>query len=152
MKALDALVRQLRRRDDRRLYTATTFTFEKGHGRAPAPDDQYFITQYTNDGWIRGQGIFNEMAPTFDVDYHVAAEGVFVPLISHEIGQYAVFPDLREISRYTGNLLPLNFMSVRDDLARKGLLELAPRFTEASGRFAALLYTSRHQVFGMLMS
>ena len=140
MKALDALVRQLRRRDDRRLYTATTFTFEKGHGRAPAPDDQYFITQYTNDGWVRGQGIFNEVAPAFDVDYHAAAEAIRLPLVSHEIGQYAVFPDLREIDRYTGNLVPMNFMAVRDDLASKGMLELAPRFTEASGKFAALLY------------
>jgi hypothetical protein len=34
----------------------------------------------------------------------------------------------------------LNFIAVREDLARKGLLELAPQFTQASGEFAALLY------------
>ncbi|HWL16376.1 MAG TPA: hypothetical protein VNR00_12275, partial [Opitutus sp.] len=140
LPALNAFVRQLRARDNRRLYTATTFTFEQGHGRAPEPDDQFFVTQYTTDGWVRGQGIFNEVAPAFDRDYHEAAKGVRVPLISHEIGQYAIYPDLREIDRYTGNLVPLNFVAIRDDLARKGLLELAPRFTSASGRFAALLY------------
>lgn len=140
MSALDAFVRQLRQRDNRRLYTATTFTFEPGHGRTPAPDDQFFVTQQTVDGWVRGQGIFNELPPAFDVDYHAAAKGIRVPLVTHEIGQYAIYPDLREIGRYTGNLVPLNFIAIRDDLARKELLALAPKFTEASGRFAALLY------------
>ncbi|MFT3829988.1 MAG: hypothetical protein QM691_09825 [Opitutaceae bacterium] len=140
MSALDAFVRQLRQRDGRRLYTATTFTFEPGHGRSPAPDDQFFVTQQTLDGWVRGQGIFNEVPPAFDVDYHAAAQGIHVPLISHEIGQYAIFPDLREIERYTGNLVPQNLIAIRDDLARKGMLAFAPQLTEASGRFAALLY------------
>lgn len=140
MQALDALVRQVRRQDARRITMSTTFTFAKGYGRAPAPDDQFFVTQYTNAGWVRGQGIFNEVAPAFDVDYHASAKEVAVPLITHEIGQYAVYPDLREIERYTGNLVPMNFIAIRDDLARQGLIELAPRFTEASGKFAALLY------------
>ena len=140
MPALDTLVRQLRRQDDRRLYTATTFTFQKGHGRAPGPDDQFFITQYTADGWVRGQGVFNDVPPAFDVDYHAAAKGIRTPLVSHEIGQFAVFPDLGEIDRYTGNLVPTNLVAIRDDLARKSLLELAPRFLEASGKFAGLLY------------
>ncbi|HEY0946890.1 MAG TPA: hypothetical protein VGD81_16535, partial [Opitutaceae bacterium] len=135
-----ALVRELRARDARRLYATTTFTFEKGHGRTPEPADEFFVTQQTADGWVRGQGIFNEAPPAFDADYRDASAAIAVPLISHEIGQYAVYPDLREIARYTGNLVPLNFIAVRDDLARKGLLDLAPQFTAASGRFAAALY------------
>lgn len=137
---INALVRRLRASDSRRLHTATTFTFQKGHGKAPESDDEYFITQYTDNGWIRGQGVFNDQQPTFDTDYRAAAAAITLPLISHEIGQYAVYPDLREIPHYTGNLVPLNFMAVRDDLERKGLLPLAPQFTAASGRFAALLY------------
>lgn len=136
----DALVRELRARDARRLYATTTFTFEKGHGRTPEPADEFFVTQQTADGWVRGQGIFNDVPPAFHADYREASAGIGVPLISHEIGQYAVYPDLREIARYTGNLVPLNFIAVRDDLAKKGLLELAPQFTAASGRFAAALY------------
>jgi len=137
---LNALVLRLRARDPRRLYTTTTFTFQKGFGRTPQPADDYFITQYTQDGWVRGQGVFNEQPPAFDADYRAAAANVALPLVTHEIGQYAVFPDLDEIPHYTGNLVPLNFIAVRDDLAKKGLLALAPRFTAASGRFAALLY------------
>lgn len=137
---LNALVCRLRDRDPRRLYTTTTFTFQKGFGRTPQPADDFFITQYTQDGWVRGQGVFNEQSPAFDADYRAAAANIALPLVTHEIGQYAVFPDLREIPRYTGNLVPLNFIAVRDDLAKKGLLDLAPQFTAASGRFAALLY------------
>ncbi len=137
---LDALVQRLRRSDPRRLHTATTFSFQAGHGKTPGPADEYLVTQYTPEGWIRGQGVFNEQPPAFDADYRASAGRIAVPLVSHEIGQYAVYPDLREIPHYTGNLVPLNFVAVRDDLARKGLLPWAPQFTAASGRFAALLY------------
>jgi hypothetical protein len=137
---INALVQRLRASDSRRLHTATTFTFQKNHGKAPEPADEFFITQYTDNGWVRGQGVFNDQAPAFDADYRTGAAKISIPLVSHEIGQYAVYPDLREIAHYTGNLVPLNFIAVRDDLTRKGLLSLAPQFTAASGRFAALLY------------
>lgn len=140
MTLLNDEVRRLRASDRRHLYTSTTFTFEKGHGRTPEPGDDCYITQYTADGWVRGQGVFNEQPPAFDGDYRAAAKNVAVPLIAHEVGQYSVYPDLTEIARYTGNLVPLNFIAVRDDLAKKGLLALAPQFTAASGRFATLLY------------
>lgn len=137
---LNDLVWRLRRTDPRHLYTATTFTFQRGHGKAPEPSDQYLVTQYTDAGWLRGQGVFNDQPPAFDADYRTAAAPISIPLLAHEVGQYAVYPDLREIPHYTGNLVPLNLIAIRDDLARKGLLELAPRFTAASGRFAAVLY------------
>ena len=35
---------------------------------------------------------------------------------------------------------PLNFMAIKNDLEAKGMLALAPKFTEASGKLAALLY------------
>jgi hypothetical protein len=137
---LNTLVQRLRARDPRRLHTVTTFTFQKDHGKAPEPADEFLITQYTDDGWIRGQGVFNDRPPAFDADYRSALTRIPVPVISHEIGQYAVYPDLGEIGCYTGNLVPLNLMAIRDALERKGLLPLAARFTAASGRFAALLY------------
>lgn len=136
----NALVMRLRKNDPRRLYTTTSFTFATGHGRKPEPADQYFITQFTQAGWVRGQGIFNEKPPAFDVDYTSVGAYIDIPLVTHEVGQYAVYPDLGEIGRYTGILVPLNFIAVRNDLEKKGLLELAPAFTEATGRFAALLY------------
>lgn len=138
--SLERLVRRLRQKDSRHLYTTTTFSFQKGHGKRPEPEDDYLITQYTEEGWVRGQGMFNSETPSHASDYGAALTKIGVPVISHEIGQYSVYPDLSEILEYTGNLLPLNLVAVRDDLARKGLLSLAPQFTQASGRLAALLY------------
>ncbi|WP_068770363.1 hypothetical protein OH491_17235 [Termitidicoccus mucosus] len=140
MSLPDKLVRRLRQADARRLYSVTTFTFEKGFGRSPAPSDEFFVTRRTEKGWIRGQGIFNTSEPTFDNDYDKEVDYIKVPVITHEIGQYSVYPDLSEIARYTENLVPLNFMAIKNDLLARGLLNLAPEFTKNTGRFAALLY------------
>ena len=137
---LNRLTAHMKATDPRQLYACSTFTFENGHGKHPEPQDQFFITQYTDDGWVRGQGIFDAQPPRFDVDYSDAMGCVGVPLVSHEIGQYAVYPRLSEIDKYTGTLLPLNFMAVRDDMARKGLLPQAEAWTQASGKLAEILY------------
>lgn len=134
------LLKQLKAADNRHLYTSTTFTFQKGHGTWPEPGDDYYITQYTKKGWVRGQGIFNKYPPNFSTDYSKSIDSLPVPLITHEIGQYSVYPNLQEIKKYTGVLDPLNFKAIRNDLSRKGMLALAPSFTQASGRFSAALY------------
>jgi hypothetical protein len=137
---LNALVAELKNKDPRHLYSTTTFTFQKGITGAPQPEDDFYVTQWTNKGWVRGQGVFNEESPSFSKDYTASIEGINVPVISHEIGQYAVYPDLSEIEKYSGNLLPLNFIAVKNDLRTKGLLQMAPSFLRASGKFASLLY------------
>lgn len=137
---LNAMRSHFQRIDPRRLYTASSFTFEKGHGVWPEPGDDFYVTQWTKKGWVRGQGVFDSESPRFDRDFSQAVGGMQVPLITHEIGQYAVYPDLAEIPKYTGVLEPLNFRAVENDLKAKGLLQKAPAYTEASGRLAAILY------------
>lgn len=137
---LNVMVKYMKEQDNRHLYTTTTFTFEKGHGGHPEPEDEFFITQWTDNGWIRGQGIFDQEPPCFNKDYSAATQEVNVPLISHEIGQYAVYPNLKEIDKYTGVLDPLNFKAVKLDLQQKGLYDKADRFLEASGKLAVQLY------------
>lgn len=137
---LAQLLTTLKKEDPRHLYTSTTFSFQKDHGRFPEPVDEFFITQYTKKGWVRGQGIFNTYAPNFSTDYTKAIDSIPVPVITHEIGQYSVFPNMEEIKKYTGVLDPLNFKAIRKDLDKKGLLPLAPQFLLASGKFAANLY------------
>lgn len=44
---LNNIMTSLRKEDPRHLYTTTTFTFEKGHGTWPEPDDDYWISQWT---------------------------------------------------------------------------------------------------------
>ena len=104
------------------------------------PEDDFFVTQKTDKGWVRGQGIFNAKSPNFNEDYTANSNHVPVPLISHEIGQYSVYPDMSEIEKYTGVLAPLNFIAVRNELKKNGLLDLADKFTYASGKLAAMLY------------
>lgn len=134
------LMKYYKSKDSRRLYTTTAFTFEKGHGVGPEPDDDFFITQWTKNGWVRGQGVFNQKSPTFNNNYVNAIKGVDCPLITHEIGQYSVYPQLSEIEKYTGVLDPVNLKSVKADLAKKGLLDRAEEYTYSSGRFASILY------------
>ena len=137
---LNAFVAEMKVRDPRHLYTTTSFTFEKGHGGHPEPEDQYFVTQWTDRGWVRGQGVFDAEPPAFNRNYNASTEGIAVPIITHEIGQYSVYPDIKEIDRYTGSLDPLNLKAVRADLEQKGLLDRAEDWLQASGHLAALLY------------
>jgi len=137
---LHGMVSALRQADPRHLYTSTSFSFQAGHGKWPEPGDDFYITQYTEKGWVRGQGIFNTYPPDFKSDYTKAVDGLPVPLIIHEMGQYSVYPDVREINKYTGVLDPLNFSAIRRDLERKGMLDLSPAYTRASGKFAVRLY------------
>jgi hypothetical protein len=89
---------------------------------------------------VRGQGIFNTNVPDFKTDYSKAVEGIPVPLVIHEVGQYSVYPDLDEIPKYKGVLQPMNFKAVRNDLRNKGMLNLAKAYLKASGMLAANLY------------
>lgn len=139
-KFLGGLLDSVKAADSRHLYTTTSFTFEGGHGSWPEEHDDFWVTQWTKNGWVRGQGVFEAESPRFDKDYSFAVEGVPVPLITHEIGQYAVYPALKEIEKYTGVLDPLNFKGVEQELKKKGLYDKAGDYLLASGRLAAILY------------
>lgn len=139
-KFLNELTHYMKTQDPRHLYVTSTFTFEKGHGVKQEPEDDIFITQWTDNGWVRGQGVFDERVPDFKSDYREAAKNITVPLVSHEIGQYSVYPNIKEIDKYTGVLDPLNFKAIRNDLKKKGLLHKADDYLKASGKLAAVLY------------
>lgn len=137
---LNEMTAHMHATDPRHLYAASSFTFEKGHGGHAEPNDDFLVTQWTDQGWVRGQGVFNTEPPAFNKNYAASTSALTVPLIEHEIGQYAVYPDLKEIEKYTGVLAPHNFEAVRDDLKRKGRLDRAEEYLQASGKLAALLY------------
>ena len=94
---MDKLLTTIKQQDSRHLYMTTTFTFEPGHGSWPEPNDDFWVTQWTKNGWVRGQGIFDDQPASFNKDFSSAIEGLPVPLITHEIGQYSVFPNLKAI-------------------------------------------------------
>ena len=63
-----------------------------------------------------------------------------MPVISHEIGQYSMYPDYREIDKYTGVLKARNFEIFRERLEAAGMPHRAHDFFMASGQFAAQCY------------
>ncbi len=137
---LTGMVTRLKNKDPRHLYTTTTYSFQKGHGIKPEAVDDYYITQNTEKGWVRGQGVFDQLSPDFKTDYSNSITDLSIPVVSHEVGQYSVFPDMKEIEKYKGVLSPVNFVAVRNDLEKKALLPKAGKYTAATGKFATLLY------------
>ena len=63
-----------------------------------------------------------------------------IPVISHEIGQYATYPDFNEIKKYTGPLKAKNFETFKQKLEDKGLGDLAERYFKCSGKLAIACY------------
>ena len=63
-----------------------------------------------------------------------------IPIVTHEIGQFTVYPDFREIEKYTGVLKARNFEVFRERLEEKGMLSQAYDFFYASGKLAVQCY------------
>ncbi len=63
-----------------------------------------------------------------------------IPVVSHEIGQYCVYPNFHEIQKYTGVLKARNFEVFRDRLKAKGMLDQADDFFYTSGKLSVQCY------------
>ncbi|OKP77590.1 beta-glucuronidase [Paenibacillus helianthi] len=63
-----------------------------------------------------------------------------IPVVSHEIGQYATYPNYAEISKYTGSLKAKNYEIFRGRLEDNGLGHLAAKYFECSGQLAVACY------------
>jgi len=120
-KVLDAV----REHDSRRLYTSTT-----GNSKLELKDDYKIY-----GGIVRGF-----KGPFTDWDYSGKAKEIGCTMLSHEVGQWHVYPDIRQIDKYTGVMQCDNLIIIRDDLRRRGLEDKAMDFTRTSGKFQALLY------------
>ncbi|MEP6596672.1 MAG: sugar-binding domain-containing protein, partial [Ginsengibacter sp.] len=62
------------------------------------------------------------------------------PTVSHEIGQWCVYPDFTEIKKYTGVLKAKNFEIFQDFLEEHGMKNLEHDFLMASGKLQVLCY------------
>ncbi len=93
-------------------------------------------------------GILNTRYPSTRWNYADAIRRSPVPVVGHEIGEYSIYPNFGEMTKYTGVLQPWNFATFRSALARKGMLDEADRFFRASGALAVLSY--RAEIEGAL--
>lgn len=136
---LDELENHFRKLDPQLFYDSTTYP-SSARGKVPESADDYYISQDTASGRARGQGIFENTSPNTEANFAQAISPIRVPFISHEVGQYCVYPNLNEIPKYDGVLRALNFEAIRNDLRAKGRLNEAGTYTRDSGKLAALLY------------
>jgi hypothetical protein len=124
-----------KQKDTRRLYTA-------GSGWPAVDENDYHVTPDPRiQSWGGGlKSIINGQHPRSDYDWSAIISAYKVPVVSHEIGQWCVYPDLKEIKRYTGVLKAKNFEIFRQTLTDNGLARLADSFLLASGKLQALCY------------
>ena len=138
---LKELVKRGRDRDRRHLY-ASISNPEAAAILDEVPGDDFAVAHGSSKGRRRMHDIdgFNRAAPETVGDYRATMEGRPVPQISHEVGQWYVYPDLSEIAKYSGVLRPVTLEHFRDLAAREGVLPQVPEFVNASGRLSLLLY------------
>lgn len=136
---INALTEHLEQRDPRRLYTT-----HADHVRyRPEPASEFFIAQRTSRTTpfrLHGSPRLAQPHVGTDFDFADYIREFRVPTIAHEIGQWVVNPAYDDLDRYTGNLKPANLVTMRDQLAERGMLDQAREMALASGRFAWLLY------------
>jgi hypothetical protein len=123
--------------DDRRIYTSAA-------GWPAIPENEFHnIPQPRIQGWGEGlNSIINQEPPTTDYDWHsrnkMPEDGI--PVVSHEIGQWCVYPNFKEIEKYTGVLKAKNFEIFKESLEANKMGHLADSFLLASGKLQALCY------------
>ncbi|WP_202390698.1 sugar-binding domain-containing protein [Flavobacterium sp. Sd200] len=83
---------------------------------------------------------WNTVQPETMSDYAEKTAAFSIPYITHEMGQWCVFPDFKEIKQYTGVMRAKNFELFEADLKAHGMLDQAEDFLKASGKLQAICY------------
>jgi hypothetical protein len=135
VKYLTDFVNYWKKKDPRRLYTTGSgwpIVSESDYNSTPAPRIQQ---------WEEGlKSVINSKAPSASYDWADIIKKWQHPTVSHEIGQWCVYPDFKEIAQYDGVLKAKNFEIFKDILVKHGMGNLAEDFLSASGKLQALCY------------
>ncbi|HWB94152.1 MAG TPA: hypothetical protein VG605_20000 [Puia sp.] len=116
-------------RDKRRVYTGA----DVGMNWPLVPANDYMVKSGP-------RGLKWDSLPESMTDYRAAIEKYPVPYVTHEMGQWCVYPDFSEIPKYTGVYKEKNFELFRELLNEQGMGDEAHRFLMASGKLQALCY------------
>ncbi len=134
---LDEFVSYWKKKDNRRVYTSAS-------GWPSVPSLDFYCTPNPRiQGWGQGlNSIINAQPPQTAYDFRDILTNHFPgkPVVSHEIGQWCVYPDFKEMVQYTGVLKPKNFEIFKETLEANHLGQLADSFLLASGKLQALCY------------
>jgi hypothetical protein len=132
---LGNLIKYWKSIDDRRIYTS-------GGGWPIIPENDYNVTSEPRiQHWGEGlKSIINARPPQTLFDFSDFVSKFKVPTVGHEIGQWCVYPDFREIPEYSGPLKPSNFEIFRETLEENAMGDQAEDFLMASGKLQVLCY------------
>ncbi len=120
--------------DARRLYTGASV----GQGWGWQPKNQYHVK-----AGARGL-TWSTARPETMGDYAPRIDSIKEPYVSHETGQWCVFPNFDEIKKYTGVTRAKNFELFKEDLYDSDMSDLSNEFLMASGKLQSLCY--KHEI------
>ncbi len=122
-------------KDNRRIYTS-------GAGWPNLEVNDYLSTPNPRiQGWGEGlNSIINGNTPSTDYDWRSKITALRQPVVSHEIGQWCVYPNFKEIGKYKGVVRARNFEIFQETLKEHGMELLADSFLLSSGKLQALCY------------
>ncbi|MGI5974148.1 MAG: exo-beta-1,4-galactosidase [Paludibacter sp.] len=120
--------------DTRRVYTGASV----GGSWAWQPKSQFHVK-----AGARGLE-WSRTLPESNSDFLSKIDTVKQPFVSHETGQWCVFPDFKEIDQYTGVMKARNFELFRQDLKDRNMGDLGAKFLMASGKLQVLCY--KHEI------
>ena len=134
VKYLSDLVDHWQKKDSRRVYTSAAgwpYIENADYWNTPDPRIQ---------AWGQGlKSIINSQSPRTNYDFADLIKDN-MPTVSHEIGQWCVYPNFEEISKYTGVLKAKNFEIFKETLEQNNMGDLADDFLYASGKLQTLCY------------
>lgn len=134
---LTGFVNYWKKNDARRVYTSGAgwpVIAANEYNNSPDPRIQQWGGGLTS--------VINGKNPSADYDWTKIITAYTVPVVSHEIGQWCVYPDFKEISKYKGVLKARNFEIFQTVLRENGLGNYADSFLLASGKLQTLCYKS----------
>ena len=143
--AMSELIAHFKQIDPRHLYAQGSNNLHWNPSLAEG-DDFWVTCKTAKDLPLRGAFAHNDFpdphiehrVPSTRVDYSESISGVPVPLISHEIGEFQVSPDFRDIPKFTGVTRARNLEIFRERLKQAGMFDQAHDFVRASGALSAI--------------
>ncbi len=131
VKYLGEFVDYWKTKDNRRVYTSASI----GKSWPLVPESEFIVRS-------EPRGLPWKQRPQSMFDYSGRIEKYKVPYVAHEMGQYCVFPNFKEIIKYTGVYKAKNFELFQEELTKNHMGDQAEDFLMASGKLQTLCYKS----------
>lgn len=126
---LDKSLMEWKAKDKRRVYTGASI----GMSWSIIPESEFLVRSGP-------RGLPYKKQPNSTFDFYNKVKDEPRPYVTHEMGQWCVFPNFEEITKYTGVYQAKNFELFKEDLADKKMSDQAHDFLMASGKLQTLCY------------